>query len=266
MNLKIAVLPGDYIGPEVMDAALPVLEKTLKKHGHTLEYSVHPVGGAGIDACGKALPDETLAACDAADAILFGSVGGPKWKNVPRDEQPERGALLPLGKEKRAAVAVGLPAGENALPTENTQNGGARNADGAAARAAQTADGKAAQTVALQSAVQTCVQEEPDGAQGAQAAAENAASAQTGAKRRFRWGKGAVIAMLIVSGVAIALNNIINLYLAGVMDSAVFFPLVNGGGLVLGILAGLIVFREKLTAMQWIGIACGVAATLLLCL
>lgn len=177
-----------------------------------------------------------------------------------------RGALLPPGKAKRAAVVVGLPAGENALPTENTQNGGARNADGAAARAAQTADGKAAQTAALQSAVQTCVQEEPDGAQGAQTAAENAASAQTGAKRRFRWGKGAVIAMLIVSGVAIALNNIINLYLAGVMDSAVFFPLVNGGGLVLGIVAGLAVFREKLTVMQWIGIACGVAATLMLCL
>lgn len=110
MNLKIAVLPGDYIGPEVMDAALPVLEKTLKKHGHTLEYSVHPVGGAGIDACGKALPDETLAACDAADAILFGSVGGPKWKNVPRDEQPERGALLPLRKhfELFANVRPGL--------------------------------------------------------------------------------------------------------------------------------------------------------------
>lgn len=195
-----------------------------------------------------------------------------------------RGALLPPGKAKRAAVAVGLPAGENALPAENTQNGGARNADGAAARAAQTAGGKAAQTAALQSAAQTCVQEEPDGAQGAQAAAENAAPAQTGAsdpaqaaaenaapaqtgaKRRFRWGKGAVIAMLIVSGVAIALNNIINLYLAGVMDSAVFFPLVNGGGLVLGIVAGLAVFREKLTVMQWIGIACGVAATLMLCL
>lgn len=110
MNLKIAVLPGDYIGPEVMNAALPVLEKALKKHGHTLEYSVHPVGGAGIDACGKALPDATLAACEAADAILFGSVGGPKWANVPRDEQPERGALLPLRKifELFANVRPGL--------------------------------------------------------------------------------------------------------------------------------------------------------------
>ena len=64
----------------------------------------------GIDACGKALPDETLAACRAADAILFGSVGGPKWKDVPRNEQPERGALLPLRKnfELFANVRPGL--------------------------------------------------------------------------------------------------------------------------------------------------------------
>lgn len=110
MNLKIAVLPGDYIGPEVMEAALPILEKALEKHGHVLEYSVHPVGGAGIDSCGKALPDATLEACRAADAILFGSVGGPKWANVPRNEQPERGALLPLRKnfELFANVRPGL--------------------------------------------------------------------------------------------------------------------------------------------------------------
>ena len=77
----------------------------------------------------------------------------------------------------------------------------------------------------------------------------------------------ALVALAVVgSGVAVALNNIINLYLAGAMDSAVFFPLVNGVGLVLGIVAGLIVFREKLTLRQWIGIVCGVAATLLLCL
>ena len=85
-------------------------------------------------------------------------------------------------------------------------------------------------------------------------------------KRRKRWGRGAKIALLAVSGVAVAFNNVINLYLSGVMPSAVFFPLVNGIGLVLGIVAGLVIFREKLTPRQWIGIACGVAATLLLCL
>lgn len=110
MELKIAVLPGDGIGPEVMDAALSVLLKTLEIYGHKCEYSVHAVGGAGIDAFGKALPDETLAACDAADAVLFGSVGGPKWSSLPRNEQPERGALLPLRKhfELFANVRPGL--------------------------------------------------------------------------------------------------------------------------------------------------------------
>ena len=98
MDLKIAVLPGDYIGPEVMAASLPVLEAALKRAGHTLSYSTHDVGGAGIDNHGKALPDSTLAACRAADAILFGSVGGPKWEKLPPAEQPERGSLLPLRK------------------------------------------------------------------------------------------------------------------------------------------------------------------------
>lgn len=98
MDLKIAVLPGDYIGPEVMAAALPILEAVLKKHGHTLSHSTHPVGGAGIDAHGQALPDSTLSACQAADAILFGSVGGPKWEKLPPKEQPERASLLPLRK------------------------------------------------------------------------------------------------------------------------------------------------------------------------
>ena len=69
MHLKIAVLPGDYIGPEVMAVALPVLEAVLKKSGHTLEHSTHDVGGAGIDNHGKALPDSTLEACRAAHVV-----------------------------------------------------------------------------------------------------------------------------------------------------------------------------------------------------
>ncbi len=82
-------------------------------------------------------------------------------------------------------------------------------------------------------------------------------------QRKFR---RLLFVLLLISGIVIALNNVINLYLAGVMDSAVFFPLVNGVGLVLSIVAGLVVFREKLTLMQWVGIACGVVATLFLCL
>ena len=93
---KVAVLPGDGIGPEVMDEALRVLDAVESRFGFATERTMCYVGGAGIDHCGKALPDETLAACEAADAILFGSVGGPKWDNLPPAERPERGALLPL--------------------------------------------------------------------------------------------------------------------------------------------------------------------------
>ena len=93
---KVAVLPGDGIGPEVMDEALRVLDAVESRFGFRTERTKCFVGGAGIDNCGKALPDETLAACEAADAILFGSVGGPKWDSLPPAERPERGALLPL--------------------------------------------------------------------------------------------------------------------------------------------------------------------------
>ncbi|MEM1059919.1 MAG: 3-isopropylmalate dehydrogenase [Verrucomicrobiota bacterium] len=96
---RIAVLPGDGIGPEVMEAALPVITLAAEKHGVQLEIQEELVGGAAIDAKGTALPDETLMLCDEADAILFGSVGGPKWEQLPPHEQPERAALLPLRKE-----------------------------------------------------------------------------------------------------------------------------------------------------------------------
>lgn len=96
--LKIAVLAGDGIGPEVMTTALEVLEAAGAKHGLTFAFDEQLVGGAAIDGAGKALPEATVAACEAADAILFGSVGGPKWEKLPPNEQPERGALLPLRK------------------------------------------------------------------------------------------------------------------------------------------------------------------------
>lgn len=94
----IAVLPGDGIGPEVMDATLGVLEELQKSYDlkYTLEHGL--VGGAAIDAKGQALPEETKALCDKSDSVLFGSVGGPKWESLPPDQQPERAALLPLRK------------------------------------------------------------------------------------------------------------------------------------------------------------------------
>lgn len=97
-NYKIAVLPGDGIGPEVMDQAERVLEKISAKYNFSLEMTRADVGGIAIDNHGKALPKSTVELCEASDAVLFGSVGGPKWTNLPPDEQPERGALLPLRK------------------------------------------------------------------------------------------------------------------------------------------------------------------------
>ncbi len=97
-TLKFAVLPGDYIGPEVMSEALRVLEHVATRESLVLDYKQAAVGGAGIDRHGRALPDETLQLCRESDAILFGSVGGPKWEKLPPKEQPERAALLPLRK------------------------------------------------------------------------------------------------------------------------------------------------------------------------
>ncbi|MGW8311711.1 MAG: 3-isopropylmalate dehydrogenase [Desulfuromonadales bacterium] len=97
-TFKVAVLSGDGIGPEVMAEALKVLDAVQDKYGVIFERSFANVGGIAIDLEGKALPDTTVDTCRAADAILFGSVGGPKWESLPPDEQPERGALLPLRK------------------------------------------------------------------------------------------------------------------------------------------------------------------------
>ena len=93
---QIAVLAGDGIGPEVMAEALGVLRAVAAKFSLAFEFHEARVGGAAIDADGEALPAATLATCAGADAVLFGSVGGPKWENLPPARQPERAALLPL--------------------------------------------------------------------------------------------------------------------------------------------------------------------------
>jgi len=81
-----------------MTEALRVLAHAARQEGVDLAYQTADVGGAGIDNHGKALPDSTLKLCEQSDAILFGSVGGPKWEKLPPKEQPERAALLPLRK------------------------------------------------------------------------------------------------------------------------------------------------------------------------
>ncbi|WP_448383216.1 3-isopropylmalate dehydrogenase [Desulfosoma sp.] len=98
MGKKIAVLAGDGIGPEVMAEALKALRKVEQEFGVPMEFVEADVGGCAIDKHGHALPPHTLDLCRKSDAILFGSVGGPKWESLPPAQQPERAALLPLRK------------------------------------------------------------------------------------------------------------------------------------------------------------------------
>lgn len=93
MEKKIAVIKGDGIGPEIVDAALQVLDRIGEKYGHTFQYERVLMGGESIDATGVPLTDEALAAAKAADAVLLGSVGGPKWDNMPGNLRPEKGLL-----------------------------------------------------------------------------------------------------------------------------------------------------------------------------
>jgi 3-isopropylmalate dehydrogenase len=95
---KIAILAGDGIGPEVMAEAIKVLDAVSKKFSLDFNYQTADVGGCAIDNHGEALPESTLKICRSSDAILFGSVGGPKWESLPPEQQPERAALLPLRK------------------------------------------------------------------------------------------------------------------------------------------------------------------------
>jgi 3-isopropylmalate dehydrogenase len=99
-TLRIAALAGDGIGPEVMREALKVLAAVGRNYSIAFEVTEAPVGWAGIDAAGKALPDATLALCRNSDAILFGSVGLPdRDPTIPKEERPERAALLRIRKE-----------------------------------------------------------------------------------------------------------------------------------------------------------------------
>jgi len=99
MKLKIALLPGDGIGPEVTQQAVKVLNAIAEKYKHTFEYKTASVGAIAIEETGKPLPDETLNICSESDAILFGAIGDPKYDNNPTATiRPEQG-LLKLRKE-----------------------------------------------------------------------------------------------------------------------------------------------------------------------
>ncbi|MDO1529253.1 3-isopropylmalate dehydrogenase [Fulvimonas sp. R45] len=101
MKARIVTLPGDGVGPEVTAAAVAVLEAVAARFGHDFAFDEHLIGGAAIDATGEPLPAATLAACQAADAVLLGAVGGPKWSDPNAPVRPEQG-LLAL----RAALGV----------------------------------------------------------------------------------------------------------------------------------------------------------------
>lgn len=127
MEKTVAVLPGDGIGPEVMAEAKKVLFAVEKKFNLSLTYDEADVGGVAIDNHGVALPDSTLQVCRASDAILFGSVGGPKWESLPPAEQPERAALLPLrkifGLFANLRPAIIFPQLKDASPLKNSTIG-----------------------------------------------------------------------------------------------------------------------------------------------
>ncbi|NJD86877.1 MAG: 3-isopropylmalate dehydrogenase [Betaproteobacteria bacterium] len=95
--MKIALLPGDGIGPEILREAVRILE-ALRSDGLKIETEEAPVGGAAYDVAGDPLPPATLALARSADAVLFGAVGGPQYDTLPRDKRPEK-AILGLRKE-----------------------------------------------------------------------------------------------------------------------------------------------------------------------
>lgn len=122
MEYNIALLKGDGIGPEIVDSAVKILEKTGKKFGHKFNFTPYLIGGCAIDATGKPLPQETVDGCLASDSVLLGAVGGPKWDDLPGSSRPEK-ALLgireALGLYTNLRPAKLYPALRNASPLKD---------------------------------------------------------------------------------------------------------------------------------------------------
>lgn len=90
---EVVLLKGDGIGPEIVSAAVQVLDRIAKRYGHDFIFSEYPIGGRAVEICGNPLPQETLAACRAADCVLLGAVGGPAYDDLPAHQRPETGLL-----------------------------------------------------------------------------------------------------------------------------------------------------------------------------
>lgn len=99
MNYKIALIPGDGIGPEVVQEAVQVLEAIGEKYGHSFTFERVLMGGCAIDAVGKSYPDGTAEKCKACDAVLLGAVGGPKWGHATEPEKRPETALLSIRRD-----------------------------------------------------------------------------------------------------------------------------------------------------------------------
>jgi 3-isopropylmalate dehydrogenase len=123
MHARITLLGGDGIGPEVVAEGVKVLRRVAECHGHTFEFTEALIGGIAIDETGNPLPDATVAACQASDAVLLGAVGGPKWSDPDAAVRPEQGLLgiraaLGLYANLRPVKVYGALAGASTLKPE----------------------------------------------------------------------------------------------------------------------------------------------------
>ena len=128
MEKKIALLKGDGIGPEIVDSAVRVLEAIAKKYNHSFEFTPYLIGGCAIDATGAPLPEETVKGCLAADSVLLGAVGGPKWDTLPGNVRPEKALLgiraaMELFTNLRPAQLYPALAGDCPLRADIVANG-----------------------------------------------------------------------------------------------------------------------------------------------
>lgn len=123
MVYKITALPGDGIGPEIIAQGVEVLQEAAQRFGFEVEITSALIGGAAIDAAGNPLPQDTIDACKASDAVLLGAVGGPKWDSLPSAQRPERGLLgireaLELFANLRPAIVYQSLRGASTLKDE----------------------------------------------------------------------------------------------------------------------------------------------------